>query len=246
VIGSGVRAMVGEGHRSPPREQEVRLATCDRSMEKQLREWLGKGQLWPIADLAQQNRRVLSVLSALTFDPEPSVAWRAVEAMGLAAGSVADEDAEFVRGHLRRQLWLLSDESGGIGWRAPEIIGEIIHARPALFADFMPILISLLDMEAEDAVRFRAGTLWAIGRVAQVKQEAMQEAIPSVVTCLNDPDPRSRGMAAWCLGQLGAGELVASHRGLLCDDSPVDFYHQGQITTRSVASLAREALTFRD
>ena len=98
------------------------------------------------------------------------IAWRAIEAFGAAGAQIADRDPEFVRGHLRRLLWLLSDESGGIGWRAPELLGEALYRRPGQFAEFMPILASLLDMEPEDAARFRAGWLWAVGRVAEVAQ----------------------------------------------------------------------------
>ncbi len=37
--------------------------------------------------------------------------------------------------------------------------GEITRSRPERFTEFVPIVISILDMEEEDAVRFRGGTL---------------------------------------------------------------------------------------
>ncbi len=81
--------------------------------------------------MAVVQRRVLSYLTALTYDPDPTVAQQAVLALDMAAGAVSDIAPEFVRGHLRRLFWLLNDESGGIGWRAAEAIGEILRARPA-------------------------------------------------------------------------------------------------------------------
>ena len=90
-------------------------------------------------------------------------------ASGLAVRIIARRDPEYIRNYLLRLFWLINNESGGIGWRAPELIGEILYHCPQ-FSQFFPMLISLLDLE-EDAPRFRVGTLWAIGRVAQVERE---------------------------------------------------------------------------
>jgi hypothetical protein len=65
------------------------------------------------------------------------------------------------------------------------------------------MLISMLDLEKEDAPRFRAGTLRAIGRVAQVARDAMLPALPKIqaYTSLNNK-PDTREMAFWCMRQL--------------------------------------------
>ncbi|MCX7707876.1 MAG: HEAT repeat domain-containing protein [Anaerolineae bacterium] len=204
-----------------------------------LRRHLAEYDLDAVAALAERQRRALSYLVALTYEPDPKLAWRAIEGFGLAAAHIADRDPEFVRVHLRRLLWLLSDESGGIGWRAPELIGEVLHNRPGRFPEFMPILASLMDMEPEDAVRFRAGWLWAVGRVATVAPAPMQAALPWVEPCLADPDPQVRGMAVWCLSRLGRWDLLAERAALLEDDGPVVLYEAGELNTVSVGMLAR-------
>jgi hypothetical protein len=210
--------------------------------KEQLRFWLASQNWEAVVELAGRKKRVLSFLTALTYDPEPVINWRAVEAMGLAAGRIAEDDPEFVRNHLRRLLWLLSDESGGIGWHAPEMMGEIICNRPEQFGEFVPIIISLLDMEEEDAARFRPGTLWAIGRLGEVIPDRVKAAVAQIIPCLEDPNPQTRGLAAWCLGQLGAGEYLAGYDALLGDESPVDVYADGQLVRKSAGQLARDAL----
>jgi hypothetical protein len=171
-------------------------------MQNQLRQILLERRLDQISELAAARRRVLSYLTALTYDPDPVLSGRAVEAIGVAAARIADDDPEYVRVHLRRQMWLLSDESGGIGWHAPEIMGEILYHRPQLFAEFIPIIISILDMEAEDVVRFRTGALLALGRLAQVLPlENLRQAIPRIEPCLQNEDPQVRETARWCLDQ---------------------------------------------
>lgn len=211
-------------------------------MKDRLRDGLANQDYDDIVELAGSRRRVLSFLTALTYDLDPLISWRAVEVVGLAAGRISDEDPEYVRVHLRRLMWLLNDESGGIGWRAPEMMGEITRSRPERFAEFVPIVISILDLEEEDAVRFRAGTLWAIGRLGQVMPDAVQSAIPWIMPCLNDPDAQTRGMAVWCLEQLDAPRHLASHKALLEDESPVELYLDGQIVHTQVGALACAAL----
>lgn len=193
--------------------KQSQSATPSNVWQDQLRQMLLEGRLDRIGELAVARRRVLSYLTALTYDADPVISDRAVEAMGVAADCIAEHDPEYVRVHLRRQMWLLSDESGGIGWRAPEIMGEIVYHRPKLFAEFIPIIISILDMEAEDAVRFRAGALAALGRLAQVLAlENLQKAVPLIEPCLQNEDVHVRELARWCLDQ-GCFQELAEQPG---------------------------------
>ena len=59
-------------------------------MKKRVREMLERRDLDGLADLAEQKKRVLGVLTSLTFDSDPLICWRAVEAMGVAAGRIAE------------------------------------------------------------------------------------------------------------------------------------------------------------
>jgi len=44
----------------------------------------------------------------------------------------------------------MSEESGGICWRAPEAMAEITRRRPDLCADYVPIVVSLITEMAEE------------------------------------------------------------------------------------------------
>jgi methylated-DNA-[protein]-cysteine S-methyltransferase len=167
-----------------------------------LRQWLKEKDYPSILELARNKKRSLSLLTALTYDKELLVRDNAIQAIGLAAKIIAERDPEFVRNYLLRLFWLVNDESGGIAWRAPEMIGEILYNCPG-FEQFFPMLISLLDLENEDAPRFRVGTLWAIGRVAQVNRQAMLPALPYVQTfTIENENTDTKEMAVWCEKQL--------------------------------------------
>ena len=212
-------------------------------MKKRLRQLLQEQRLEEIADLALGKRRVLGLLISLTYDRDPLIGWRAVEAMGAAAELIVQDDPECVRDHLRRLYWLISEESGGICWHAPEAMAEIVHRSAATFSDYVPIIVSLLqEMAEEDLLHFRAGVLWAIGRLGSIAEEQVDTVAPTIRNCLNHADPQVRGMAVWCLAQCGRQQHLAARGDLLADDAPVTLYHDGRLGDTSVGQLMRRAI----
>lgn len=132
----------------------------------ELRQWLSEENYITILGLAQKKKSILSQLTALSYDQDSAISDRAIKCTGMAAKIINQRDREYVRNYILRLFWLVTDESGGICWRAPELIGEILIKCPN-FNYFYPMLISLLDLEKEDAPRFRTSTLLALNRVAQ-------------------------------------------------------------------------------
>ena len=183
------------------------------TMKKHLRELLEHRRTDEIAGLARSKRRALGILVSLTFDRDPVIGWRAVEAMGAATDLIAPEDPDGVRDLLRRLHWLLSEESGGICWHAPEAMAEIVARRPDMLGDYVPIVVSLIqEMAVEDLDHFRAGILWAIGRLGPVAEKPLDAVLGTIEACLDHSDPQVRGMAVWCLGQCGRPERLAQRR----------------------------------
>jgi hypothetical protein len=123
-------------------------------------------------------------LTGLTFDSDELIRWRAIAAVGRVAGLLARQDLERVRDIIRRLLWLMNDESGGLAWHGPEMIGEILVNVPALIPEFKTILPSYLREEP-----FERGTRFAMYRVAQVEPGAFGERAPELRDSLDDPDP---------------------------------------------------------
>lgn len=188
---------------------------------------------------ATKDKRVLSELIALTLSQNDLIGWRAVKALGLASAVVAERDAEFVRGILRRLQWSLNDESGSIGWRAPQAMGAILAAAPGKFAEFAPIVASTLDL---DEAHFYPGILWAIGMIAEHHAARVQFALPQIRALLRDASSQTRGMAAFCLGQLRDAESRDALAQLANDDARVCIFEENELKTRAVGELARVAL----
>lgn len=213
-----------------------------RSLRGALRELLVAGRLERIGELAGERRRILPALIPLTYDSDPEIAHRAVEAMGVAADRVADGDAGSVREVLRRLNWLITEESGGICWRAPEAMAEIARRRPEPFGAYIRIVLNLIrEMAEEDLEHFRPGILRAIGRVGGLGGEDLEEVLPWVVAALSHPDPQTRGTAVWALLEVGRSGAVLDRPRLLGDAGVVELYEDGFLVRTTVGDLARRA-----
>lgn len=203
---------------------------------------LARGDLEAVAALAARRRRSLGSLVSLTFDPDPLICMRSVEAMGLACDRIAEADPDCVRQHVRRLYWLITEESGGICWRAPEAMAEVVARRPGLLSDFIPIVVHLLvEMAEEDLAHFRPGALWAIGRLAPVCGDFIPDLMGAIAAALEEADPQARGMAVWCLLALGQEEQLRARKALLDDAGPVLLYEKRQLVRATVAELAARA-----
>jgi methylated-DNA-[protein]-cysteine S-methyltransferase len=212
-------------------------------IKTKLRELLAKGHFERIAEMAAQKRRVLGSLVALTYDQDPQIGWRAVEALGVAARRIAEHDPDYVREYLRRLYWLISEESGGICWHAPAAMAEIVRRKPSLFADYVPIVVFLiLNLAEEDLDHFRANILWAVGRLGPLASNHIESVHSAIVSALDDPDPQVRGAAVWCLDQVGQATTLAGRSALLSDQGSIALYEDGSLERTSVGALARRAL----
>lgn len=207
-------------------------------MKTQLLDCLRRNDFEGIDARAQDHKRILSLLTAITYDPDDLIAWRAVQAIGIAARVIALKDPEYVRVHLRRLNWLVNDESGGIGWRAPETIAEIIFQCPGQFDEFISPLFHFLDMEQEDAPRFRPGVLWGIGRLVPSHPDAITPVLHLVFDCLRDPQAQVRGLALWCLDQADFVGPIPGRQALCSDQESVLLYCDGVFQSWTVARLA--------
>ncbi len=214
-----------------------------KALKQTLRNHLVAGDLDAVAQLATERRRSLGSLVALTFDRDLLVVWRAIEAMGLAVKEVAKTDKRYAKEHMRRLYWLITEEAGAVFWRAPECMAECCSQLPKLFKSHVPIAFHLLEtLEEEDLEHFRPGTIWAIGRLIEHAREDLPTVLPLVIQALDRPDSQSRGMAVWCLGQVGETGVLAERPGLLEDEGAVALYEDREVSETTVGRLTKRVL----
>jgi len=142
-----------------------------------------------ILTLALRDRKVLSVLVRLAYDKDSLIGRRAIIAIGRVASVFVRSNYVFLRETVRKLLWSLSDESGGIGWSAPEMLGEIVSADPNKFSDVMPLIAEVYSIEEKV---FRSGVLYAFRKIAEVSPETVSPFQMLIVDGLSEQDPLSK------------------------------------------------------
>lgn len=194
-------------------------------------------------------RKVLGPLFSLLLAPEPLLKWRAVSAFGVTVARLSKQDLESARVVMRRLMWNLNEESGAIGWGAPEAMGESLARCPRLALEFNRILISYAqeptsgDGNYLDHEPLRRGAYWGMARLADVRPELVRQGLATFLDLLRDDDPQNQALGLWGLGSVGTGQDVASAVQLLVDDkNVVVLYRDDQLRNYLVSDLAREAL----
>jgi hypothetical protein len=214
-----------------------------KALKATLRGLLEEGKLEEVAQFSTEKKRALGSLVALTFDADLQIVWRAIEAMGLAVKEVAKTNKRYAKEHMRRLYWLITEEAGAVFWRAPECMAECCVQLPNLFKSHIPIAFHLLEtLEEEDLEHFRPGTIWAIGRMVDLAREDLPTVLPLVVEALERPDPQARGMAVWCLGQVGEIGALHDRPELMEDEETFHLYRDRVVEELTVAEVTRKVL----
>lgn len=192
------------------------------------------------------EQQLLNSLFSGICRSEEVLRWHAVAAMGPVVGRLADREMEAARVVMRRFMWSLNDESGGIGWGAPEAMAEILACHQGLAEEYAHVLVSFMRedgffLEYEPLQR---GLMWGLARLAAARPDLLRAkgAVRYLLPYLESEDDTVRGLAARTLGLLGVGEAVEPLTVLADDQGLVRYWHDDGLVTERVCDLARKAL----
>ncbi len=189
-------------------------------------------------------RQAVNPLFSFFYNPDELVKWRAVTAMGAVVARLAHKDLESARVVMRRLMWNLNDESGGIGWGSPEALGEIMARQDRLAKEYAGILVSYIN-EAGNFIEhemLQRGVLWGLGRLAHTHPELVQDAPAYLLPFMRSEDAVHRGLAVWVAGAIPSEITQPLLKHLVTDEARVKIFINMQMMERSVGQLAVEAL----
>jgi hypothetical protein len=145
---------------------------------------------------------------------------------------------------VRRFMWQLNDESGGIGWGCPEAMAEALVLHEELAQEYATILISYIREDGNflEYEPLQRGAVWGIARLAQARPKLVYPAIPHLLQLLSSKDAAVRGLSIWALGILGAGKAKDAVRDCAADRTQVEIYRNGAVERVTISELTSEAL----
>ena len=213
-------------------------------------------------------KKMINPLLCFLFETGEVIRWRAVRGVGITVSAIAEKALEPARTIMRRLIWSLNDESGGIGWGAPEAMGEIMAENETLAREYYRILVSYIDKNGNllENDELERGVMWGIDRLAQRRPELLREWTGPVLAQLNSPDPVKRGLALRTLLSLAQQQAAANLAGgpgyqapppqgrleldrltpllvpLLEDQSEIRIFQDGSFACYKISRLAAELL----
>jgi hypothetical protein len=206
--------------------------------KKTVREFLSRKKCDDIARYLQSGNRVIRLLISLSYDRDDYVSWRAIECIGFLSKIISDSNPEQVRELIRKLIWMIRDESGGIGWNSPEIIGEIVRNNPSLFSDIANIVVSFHDEEM-----LTAGVLRAIARIGKINEDFTDIALKVTLQYLHSPDKNIRGNALRAFGEIGSSEHIKKIEHLIHDKETIVIYENGELIEKTIGKITRKVIT---
>jgi len=211
----------------------------DKSVKQQVGEFLRKRDYEPLLDLCERDRHFWQEVRFRLYDIDEQLRWPAIEA---AAGFMRrwwlSGREEKVRIYIRTLFWSMSDESGGIGWSAPQTISEIIVNIPEIIDPYGSMMIAYSIEEPP----LMQGGLWGIGRLGKRIAESVDFFQGKVLAVFQSDSTDVLGIAAWAMGETGFKPAMPFIERLRVHTEPATIYIDGIFYEKAIRQWAEEAI----
>lgn len=192
------------------------------------------------------NQALVHSIMTCLCSSDPKIRWHAISAFGIVIQRLANEDMEKARIVMRRCMWMLNDESGGIGWGIPEAFAEAIYQHSGLAEEYTHILVSFMREDGFylELELLQRGLIWGIGRVAEKRSELLlkKNGHTYLIPYLNSKDLTVRGLAARAAGLLAINEVKNKLQSMKDDTSNVELYDHGILANIQISELSAQAV----
>ncbi len=207
-------------------------------LKRLIKDALIKRDLEKVARYALESPRTVGILFNLSYDKDSIITWRAVEAMGVVARALTERSHEEGRELMKRLLWSITEESGGLGWSSIEMMAEVVVRSPEVFSD-----IPLLLPEYYDEPVFRDSVLYALWRIVSSNPELLDpDEVKEVVRlALNTDNAYQKALALMIISStkevIDYDDMVIDNN-LLDDDTQVRIYLDGDFRVKNLKEIA--------
>jgi len=214
-----------------------------KDIRRELRQTLLNGPL-NVFSFDWEPIKVISPLLSLLLDLDKRVRWHAVSSIGLVVEMLYKEDQEKARVILRRLMWQLNDESGGIGWGCPETMGEILFRVEGLSKEFSKILVSYIyeDQNYLEYPPLLQGAFWGIARVSKAHPEDVWGAKKRLLEEIKGNDIFIKIYSLLALGNFNVLFDWEEIKDLLDDKREFEIYWDEKFQNVSISLLANKLL----
>jgi hypothetical protein len=198
-------------------------------------------------------KETVNALFSAICHHDKTLRWHGISGMGMTVARLAEENMEEGRIIMRRFLWSLNDESGGIGWGAPESMAESMHHHQGLAKEYIHMLISYTRPDGEELAQdgnflehevLQRGVLWGLNRLCERRKELLiEKGYPdNILFYLDSDDMEVCASAVRLCGSLRIQSARDKLSALVNNSSKISIYEEGNLMDFTVGNLAEEAL----
>jgi len=211
----------------------------DETIQNRIDDLLRQRHFDTLLAFCAEDRKAWKALQGNLYSTNENLIWPAVEVSAMMMKQWwNDGEKEKVREYIRRLFWSLNDESGGIGWNAPQTIAQIIILIPELIDPYGSMMI---DRTMEEPLLFQNG-LWAIGRLGRQIEPSVSFFKEPVLSKFSNGDPQTLGMAAWAMGEVAFASALPMLKTLRERQEPVRIYINGSFYEKPLEQWASDAI----
>ena len=178
------------------------------------------------------------------------VRWHSISILGKVVKVIADRNIEDARVIMRRFLWMLNDESGGIGWGVPEAMAEAMINKDMLADEYLHMLVSYtLDDGPElyqqgnflEMPLLQRGVLWGLCRVSLKYRPLLlhHKIEENLGPYLCSADSQVIGLACCLVELLGLTEYFDKMHRFCNANEVVRIYLEGSFFDLSLAKIVK-------
>ncbi|MCD6255886.1 MAG: hypothetical protein LWW78_04700 [Deltaproteobacteria bacterium] len=208
-------------------KQQIKALLQERNFEKLL-------------NLCEENTHAWKALRFCLYETDEEIRWAAIEATAkLMQRWWQKGKREKVREYMRNLFWSMNDESGGIGWSAPQSVAEIIIHIPQLLRPYGSMMIG----HALDEPPLVKSGLWGIGRLGRHLTDIIKYFQDKLLIVFQVNDTETIGLAAWSMGEVGFTPALPFLKKLQKRRERVQIYIEGHFYEKTLGQWAKEAIT---
>ncbi|MCK5096450.1 MAG: hypothetical protein KAR45_00010 [Desulfobacteraceae bacterium] len=167
------------------------------------------------------------------------IKFRSTAAMGVLTQRLAKKKMEDARIILRRLMWNLNDESGGIGWGSVEAMGEILSLNKTLAQEFESILFSYINPQGNflEHEMLQRGSLWGVGTYLLSSETSNKTVAQTIRPFLGSKDPVKRGYAVRALLNMDKNNRERLPLHILADKNNIPVFDGWNISNIKIAEI---------
>jgi len=209
------------------------------TVKKQIADLLRQRRIDNLMNLCEKDRHYWHEVRFRLYDLDENIRWPAIETVAQLMHlwwQFGKEDK--VRQYIRTLFWSMTDESGGIGWSAPQTVAEIICQIPAIIDPYGRMMIAY-SLDEPPLVK---GGLWGIGRLGKMISDSVGLFKEKVLATFSADDSETLGLASWAMGEACFNPAVPFLEKLQSSAEVVRIYIENDFIEKPVGQWAQEAL----